>query len=292
MKRLMWNCVLVLAFAASSACGNKQAPEQSVAAPAPQSAPAAASDSPPPAAEEAAVPATSAEAAAEPAVPTEQLSETADTEEPVDTASTGTQPQLRLGGPAPAPASRQFQEGVQYKKVVPAQRTSVAPNKVEIMEVFWYGCGHCYALDPAIESWRKSKPEYVEFVRVPVMWGAVHKLHARMFYTAELLGKLDSLHMQLFRAIHNEGNMLDTEEKIQTFFTSHGVSEADFKRTFSSFAVENKLKRAEFLGRAYRIDAVPMFAINGKYTTGVGDAGGEQQLFGVLNEVAAAEHGG
>ena len=76
---------------------------------------------------------------------------------------------------------------------MPAQPTSVAPGKVEVAEVFWYGCGHCFALDPRIESWRnKGKPAYVEFVRVPAMWNDTTRMHARVFYTAELLGKLDT----------------------------------------------------------------------------------------------------
>ena len=81
---------------------------------------------------------------------------------------------------------REFKEGTNYQKVVPAQPTSVAPGKVEVVEVFWYGCGHCFALDPAIESWRnKGKPPYVEFVRVPAMWNDTTRMHARVFYTAE-----------------------------------------------------------------------------------------------------------
>lgn len=303
MKRLMLSALLSLSLVGLSGCGNKQAPEQGseqasgqaseqAASPPPVQAPAAVAPEAAPAAQEP-TPATSAEGEAQAEVPAEQVSETEEAAEPIDTASASTQPSLRLGGPASQPATRRFQEGVNYKKVVPAQRTNVAPDKVEVVEVFWYGCGHCYTLDPAIDSWRKSgKPEFVEFVRVPAMWGNIHRLHARAFYTAELLGKLEQLHAKLFRAIHNEGNMLDSEEKVQAFFVSQGVSEADFKRAFSSFGVESKLKRAEVLGRAYRIDAVPTFVINGKYTTGVGDAGGEQQLFSLLNEVATAEHGG
>lgn len=296
MKRLLSGCLVMFAVVGLSGCGKKEATEQSttpesqIQTPAPPTPTTAA----PPATEAAPAPATSAEGEAQEAPAAAQLSETADPVEPTpDTAAAGTQPSLRLGGPAPQPASTHFQEGVNYKRVVPAQRTDVAPDKVQVMEMFWYGCGHCYALDPELEAWRHNgKPEFVEFTRVPVMWGNIQRMHARVFYTAETLGKLEQLHSKIFRAIHAEGNMLDTEDKIQAFFVAQGVSEADFKRAFSSFGVENKLKRAEFLSRAYRVDAVPTFAINGKYTTGVGDAGGEKQLFSLLNEVATAEHGG
>jgi thiol:disulfide interchange protein DsbA len=294
MRRLLSRCLVLLVLAAFTGCGNKADPQEGSAQETQDAAPATPSTSvPAETAEEAPAPATSAEGDAESPPPAEQLSETDDPVEAAPQADSGVQPSLRLGGPAPQPPSRQFKEGVNYKRVVPAQRTDVEPGKVQVLEMFWYGCGHCYALDPAVASWeRNGKPEFVEFARVPVMWGNIQRLHARAYYTAELLGKLDQLHTQIFRAIHAEGNMLDTEDKIRAFFTAHGVSDADFKRMFSSFGVENKLKRAEFLGRAYRVDSVPMFAINGKYTTSVSDAGGERQLFSLLNEIAAAERDG
>jgi thiol:disulfide interchange protein DsbA len=175
---------------------------------------------------------------------------------------------------------------------VPTQPTTATPGQIEVTEVFWYGCPHCFALDPALENWRKTgKPTFVSFVRVPVMWGPIHHTHARLFYTAELLGKLDELHSQIFSEIHQRGNPLNTVTSIQSFFTSHGVSEADFQKAFSSFAVEASLKRAETLGLRYKVDSVPTFIINGKYVTDVGKAGGPQQLLLLINELATRERG-
>jgi thiol:disulfide interchange protein DsbA len=239
---------------------------------------------------------TEATAQAEASAPVETVTEMAD--DPATTAEAApaptVQPSLRMGGaPSSAPTSARFKEGTSYKKLVPAQPTNVSPGKVEVTEVFWYGCGHCYALDPALESWKtKGKPAYVEFVRVPAMWNDATRMHARVFYTAELLGKLDELHTLIFREIHANGNQLNTVEKISTFFREHGVSADEFQKAFSSFAVESKLQRADFLNRRYRIEAVPTVVVNGKYTTGVGDAGGEQPLFALIGELAAHEHGG
>jgi thiol:disulfide interchange protein DsbA len=228
---------------------------------------------------------------AQPAAPIEAISETAD-EAVVDNPTV--RPSLRLGGPASTnPTSSKFKEGANYQKLVPAQPTSVAPGKVEVAEVFWYGCGHCYTIDPSIESWRsKNKPAYVEFVRVPAMWNDTLRIHARVFYTAELLGKLEELHTPIFREIHNKGNGLNTVEKITAFFREHGVSTDEFQKAFSSFAVESKLQRADFLNRRYRIDSVPAVIVNGKYKTDLGMAGGEPQLFELIGELAASEHGG
>ncbi len=231
------------------------------------------------------------EEATETATPPEAISETADE---VDNTPTPARPALRLGGPAGTnPTSARFKEGANYTKLVPAQPTSVGPGKVEVVEVFWYGCGHCYALDPALESWQaKGKPANVEFVRVPAMWNDTLRIHARLFYTAEMLGKLDELHTPIFREIHTKGNGLNTVEKITAFFREHGVSTDEFQKAFSSFAVENKLQRADVLNRRYRIDSVPAIIVNGKYKTDVGMAGGEPQLLQLIGEFAASEGGG
>jgi protein dithiol oxidoreductase (disulfide-forming) len=226
------------------------------------------------------------------AAPVAAISETDD--ETIDETSSTVKPSLRLGGPASStPTSARFKEGTHYHKIVPAQPTSVGPGKVEVTEVFWYGCGHCFSLDPAIESWRnKSKPANVEFVRVPAMWNDMLRMHARIFYTAELLGKLEQLHTPIFREIHTKGNALNTVEKITALFRENGVSTDEFQKAFSSFAVESKLQRADFLNRRYQIDSVPMMIVNGKYKTDLGMAGGEPQLFQLIGELAASENGG
>lgn len=276
-----------------AACGKQEAPP---ASPAPAPAPAAEQPATPAGEADAAAPAEQAATdQAAIAAPAETVSELDDgpTTAEEQTAST-TQPSLKLGGPAStAPTSAKFKEGTNYTKIVPAQPTSAGPGKVEVTEVFWYGCGHCFTLDPAIESWRaKGKPAYVEFVRVPAMWNDGTRMHARVFYTAELLGKLDQLHTLIFREVHVSGNQLNTVEKISEFFQKHGVSKDEFTKAFSSFAVESKLQRADFLNRRYRIQSVPTVVVNGKYSTDVGMAGGEAQLFGLIEELAAHEHGG
>jgi thiol:disulfide interchange protein DsbA len=275
-----------------AACGKKE--------PAPTAPPSA----PAPTAEQPATPAAEGDAAAPAeqaatdqaaiAAPAETVSEVEDAPAPAEQPASTTQPSLKLGGPAStAPTSARFKEGTHYQKIVPAQPTSVAAGKVEVAEVFWYGCGHCFTLDPAIESWRaKNKPPYVEFTRVPAMWNDGTRMHARVFYTAELLGKLDELHTLIFRELHVSNNQLNTVDKISTFFQQHGVSKEEFTKAFSSFAVESKLQRADLLNRRYRINSVPTIIVNGKYSADQGSAGGESQLFGLIEELAAHEHGG
>jgi thiol:disulfide interchange protein DsbA len=182
----------------------------------------------------------------------------------------------------------ELKEGLQYKLLKPAQPTDVAPGKVEVVEVFWYACGHCYALEPMVESWNaKGRAPYVQLVRLPATWNELLKTHARVFYTAEILGKLPQLNPLIFRAINVERKRLDTPESIEAFFVANGVSKADFQKAFSSFAVESRLRRAEDLNRRYRITATPTFVVNGKYVTDVSMSGSEDNLFKVLDELAA-----
>ena len=197
---------------------------------------------------------------------------------------------LFLVSALPAQAAVTLTEGVNYKLIQPAVPPSSPPGKVEVVEVFWYACGHCYLLEPKLETWARSgKAPYVDFVRQPATWNEVLKTHARVFYTAELLGKLPQLHADIFREINLKGNRLDNPESIEAFFVSHGVPKADFQKAFSSFAVESKLRRADDLNRRYRITGTPAVIVNGKYMTDVGMAGSEENLFEVVNALAARE---
>jgi thiol:disulfide interchange protein DsbA len=272
------------------ACSKKQEPGAPAQPAESQAAPTAAAGTEA-AAPDAAAPATTEEST--PTAPTETVSETEDAQATPDPAATGVQPTLRLANATSTPATEHFKEGTNYRKVVPAQPTNVAPGKVEVVEFFWYGCGHCFKLDPTIEAWRsKGKPQYVEFVRVPAMWNDQLRMHARLFYTAEVLGKLDALHSTIFREIHVNNDPLNTVEQMTAFFKKHGVSADEFQKAFASFGVESKLQRADFLNRRYAIDSVPQVAVNGKYLTDEGKAGGESELFQLIQELAAHEHGG
>ena len=190
---------------------------------------------------------------------------------------------------AQASLAADLAEGVQYKSLKPAVPTNVAPGKIEVVEVFWYACGHCYLLEPKLAAWdKKGKPANVELVRMPAVWNDVLKTHARLFYTIEILGK-PQLHDEAFREINVRGNRLDTPEKIEAFFAARGVPKSDFQKAFSGFAVESKLARATDLNKRYRITSTPTVIVNGKYVTDAGMAGGEDQLFQVINALAARE---
>jgi thiol:disulfide interchange protein DsbA len=109
-----------------------------------------------------------------------------------------------------------WKAGQHYRPIVPAQSTTAEPGQVEILEVFWLGCPHCYSLEPRIQSWKKNKPAYVKFVGEHVMWGPAHRSHARLFYTLQVLGKSDELVPKAFEEIHHKGNMLVAADDSQS----------------------------------------------------------------------------
>jgi thiol:disulfide interchange protein DsbA len=200
---------------------------------------------------------------------------------------------------APTP----WQEGVNYTRLVPAQPTSAPAGQVEVLEFFWYACPHCYAIDPLIEAWKKTKPSYITFSREHVLWSESHRSLARLFYTLQSMGKIDELHSAIFKEIHvnlnpltDPGNDDRKSEQIQTaFVVKHGISEEDFKKAYRSFAVETAMQRADQLWQRYRISGVPTFVVNGKYvadvaTAGGGRADGEEKLLALVSDLAAIEH--
>jgi thiol:disulfide interchange protein DsbA len=200
------------------------------------------------------------------------------------------EPELVADEADAAPTTGRFRIGVDYQRLSPTQPTSSNPDQVEVAEVFWYGCPHCYHFDPLIEAWRAKKPDYVNFIRIPAVWNPLLQLHARAFYTAEALGKGAEMHSEFFREIHERGNSLDTEEKLTEFFGRFGVDAAAFKTAFDSFAVQAKLQRADELNRRYRIGSVPTLIVNGKYTTEDSGLGSYEELLELVTELAAAEH--
>jgi len=186
--------------------------------------------------------------------------------------------------------------GVNYRPLVPAQPTDAPPGKVEVVEVFWYGCPHCYALDPYIESWRKSKPAYIEFHRVPVTWQPVHQSHAKLFYTFEALGKEDAVHNAVFAEMHDRKNFMfmqgDAKETLAAqlrFAKAQGISEADFTGAWNSFTVQTSMQKADELVHRYHVDGVPLLVINGKYVTDVNMAGSLANVMNVVTDLAASE---
>lgn len=168
--------------------------------------------------------------------------------------------------------------------VLPTPVKTHDPEKIEVVEVFWYGCGHCFRFEPLIESWSANLAPDVDFVRFPGMWNDLMKIHAQAFYTAEALGKLDEMHEPIFDAINIKGERLQNEQQLSAFFVKYGVSAEDFSKTFNSFAVRTKVNQAETKMRDYQIRSTPNMVVNGKYLISTGEAvATQEEMLEVVN---------
>ena len=193
-----------------------------------------------------------------------------------------------------------YVEGTDYRVLSPALPVDAAPGKVQVMELFWYGCSHCYDLEPSIQAWLRNKPANVEFVSVPAVFNRTREdgrtphpwyLHAKAFYAAEALGVGEKIHVPLFHALHETRTPLRTEDDLAEFFAKQGVPAADFRAAFSSFAVETKVMRAMDITQNSGISGVPAIIVNGKYqvlgkrATSLGD------LLAITDGLVAKERG-
>ena len=177
-----------------------------------------------------------------------------------------------------------FQEGVHYQTLTKPVVTS-DPARVEVLELFWYGCRHCDMLDPALKAWAQQLPSDVSFKRMPVVFGRSWEMHARMFWVAKNLGLLETIHEPLFDTIHREGQRLQRVDDVVAFFERYGADPAVVKRELAGFATESALRLADARVRAYGIQGVPALVVNGQFVTGVSQAGGEFQLFRLLDDL-------
>ena len=137
-----------------------------------------------------------------------------------------------------------FVAGTHYTELQAPVNTNDA-SKVEVLEAFWYGCSHCFRFEPLIANWEANIADDVEFARFPAMWNALMEVHAQVYYTAEAMGALDTVHEHVFNAINIEGNRLQNEKQIGALFAKYGIAEADFSKSFNSFSVRTKVNQAK-----------------------------------------------
>ena len=163
------------------------------------------------------------------------------------------------------------------------------PEKIEVVELFWYGCPHCYQLEPTINPWAAALPDDVNFVRIPAMFGGIWNVHGQLFFTLEAMNAEAKIHDSIFNALHNSGRKLSTLNDITDFVVSQGVDEALFTKTWSSFSVKSQMEKAKKHALAYQITGVPALVVNGKYRFDIGMAGGLQETVQVADALIEKE---
>ncbi|MGH1536555.1 MAG: thiol:disulfide interchange protein DsbA/DsbL [Gammaproteobacteria bacterium] len=184
-----------------------------------------------------------------------------------------------------------FQEGKHFHRISPAVKTDVGKGQVEVLELFWYGCPHCFELEPYITEWEDSKADNISFVRMPAVLNRGWLPHARAYYALETMGELERIHPLFFEAIHVQGRRLRDVESMARFLSQHDVDADKFKSAYDSLYVETKINRSGQLVRQYGSSSVPTIIVNGKYRTTASDAGGLENLIRVVNYLTQIEAG-
>lgn len=179
-------------------------------------------------------------------------------------------------------AQQSFQAGTHYAVIETPVRTRNV-EKIEVVELFWYGCGHCYTFEPIINQWKKSIAEDVDFYRSPAMWGGPMELHARAFYAAKALKVLDKVHTPLFLTLNVERKKLNTPEAIADLFVDYGVEREKTLKALSSFGILSQVRQADARMRSYKVSGTPEVVVNGKYRVSAKMAGGQAEMIKVLN---------
>ncbi len=185
-------------------------------------------------------------------------------------------------------AEPEWVAGKHYKVLPFAVRTR-DPEKIEVVELFWYGCPHCYKFNPIVHHWSEGLSDDVDFWLSPATFGAAWKVHAQAFYAAQALGVQEKLHQPLFDAIVRDRKPLGSEAELARFFATYGVEEKDFKKAYNSFSVKSKVDQANARGRSYRATGVPALVVNGKYRISASEAGSHENMIKVADFLIAKE---
>ena len=185
------------------------------------------------------------------------------------------------GSPA---AAGSFEEGVHYIELFePVPSVSAPADKIEVVEMFWYGCPHCFHLEPALTKWEKNIASDVQVTTVPATLNPSWTLHAKVFYAAEAMGVSGKVHEALFQAIHEQGRRLYSEGAILRFIASLGIDEARFRSAMNSLAVTTKVNRAKQLGQLYGATGVPALIVGGQYRVLSNAVKSHEEIFAIVD---------
>ena len=181
-------------------------------------------------------------------------------------------------------ADGHYEAGKAYTVITPQQAKLSDSEKVEVLEVFWYGCPHCYRFQPYIKRWLENNADNISYIRLPAVLNKSWAIHTRAYYTAQALGVLEDIHDPLFEAIHKHRRSLNNDEALMAFFEEHGVDNNAFRKAFYSFSVSGKVKQAEELTRRYQVRGTPAVIIDNQYYTGPRQAQGSyEELINIVD---------
>jgi len=162
-------------------------------------------------------------------------------------------------------------------------------GKIHVVEFFLYSCPHCYHLEPEVKDWREQLADDVVFTRVPVLFGAAGRKYARLYYTVEALDVPDTMHADIFDAMHEQGRALRTESDMRSFMVAHGVEGARFDKVYGSDRISAQVRAAGQMMRRFRVRATPSFGVAGRYWVNGQLAGSNSAMFDVADYLIAQQ---
>lgn len=158
-----------------------------------------------------------------------------------------------------------------------------------IYEFFWYGCPHCYNLEPTMDRIEADLDKDTKIVKVPVALRDSWLPHAKLYYALKQMGKIDDMHNLIFEEIHIENNRLSSEQQIVDFLSRFDINIDEFKQLYNSFGTEARVKKSSNLARKYQINSVPTIIVNGKFLTSGSYVSSYDELYSVVNLLVERE---
>lgn len=186
-------------------------------------------------------------------------------------------------------AHAQWQEGTHYERLPSEVKVAPSDDRIEVVEVFWYGCPHCYSLKPIIEAWEENLAEDINFILLPAALGRGWEPHAYAFYASEALGEFDKTHDALFDALARDRRQLNSAESLADYLEDYGVDRDAFIEAYNDFGVNARVQRAQSVIRGARLTGVPAMLVAGKYMTNASLAGGHEAMMDVVDYLVDKE---
>jgi len=162
-------------------------------------------------------------------------------------------------------------------------------SDVIIYEFFWYGCPHCFNLEPTMDRIEADLKKGAKIVKVPVALRDSWMPHAKLYYALKQMNKIDDMHNQIFEEIHLEDNRLNTEESMVEFLGKAGIDTKLFLEKYNSYGTEARIKKSSNLARKFQINSVPTIVVNGKYLTSGSYVSSYDELYSVVNLLVERE---
>lgn len=159
------------------------------------------------------------------------------------------------------------EEGHEYRALDKRVSVEAPPDKIEIVDFFWYSCPHCNAFEPLLQAWSKRLPPDVSLRRVPAAFRDNMVPQQRFFYVLEAMGKVADLHVKVFDAIHKEGVDLTTEKPMADWVAKQGLDAQKFTELYNSFGISAKARRATEVQNQYGVEGVPAMGVAGRWYT-------------------------